>query len=431
MKIYSPKNFFLSSLQISFLMKKLFTLILTALVFTVANAQLLTEDVSFSGLMLSANGWITTGTYTGTALSTTTGPGLTYAGFDGSGVGNAVQLTPSGEDLAKPISAPQTSGSVYLTFMVNVSAVTTTVGGYITGLTSSTPTTYNLRLFVKASGTGLDFGVSRSSGTPAVYTGNVYNLNQTYLVTCKYTFGTATAFDDMASIYVHPATPTLVEPAVMSATFSGGSAGADAVNINAIFARQGTAADAITAVVDGFRVATTWILTIPVEMTTFTAKKVGSANKLAWQTATEINNYYFDVERSNDGATFQNIGKVKGVGNTNTLSNYDFMDENPLAGTNYYRLQQVDVNGKTTTSKTVAVNSNGKGSVKVFPTLATDKLSVLTTSEKEEAFEIVNLAGQIVAQGRLTSSADVQISQLAKGNYVLKIAGDAVKFTKQ
>jgi Secretion system C-terminal sorting domain len=172
-------------------------------------------------------------------------------------------------------------------------------------------------------------------------------------------------------------------------------------------------------------------MTIPVELVNFTAKKSGNANKLAWQTASELNNNYFDVQRSTGGATFQNIGQVKGAGNSIALNNYEFMDETPTVGTNYYRLQQVDVNGKTTTSKTVAVNTGGKGSVNVFSTLATDKLNVLTTSEKEERFDIVNLVGQTVLSGRFTNATDINISQLAKGTYILHIAGEAVKFTKQ
>jgi Lamin Tail Domain/Secretion system C-terminal sorting domain len=184
--------------------------------------------------------------------------------------------------------------------------------------------------------------------------------------------------------------------------------------------------DVVTAVA----VACT-IIVVPVELVSITAKQKGNRNAVAWQTASELNNNYFDIQRSTDGATFQNIGQVKGAGNSVALNNYEFMDETPIIGTNYYRLQQVDVNGKTTTSKTVAVNATGKGSVKVFPTLATDKLNVLTTSEKEESFEIVNFVGQVVLKGRFNNSTDVNISQLAKGNYIMHIAGETVKFSKQ
>jgi hypothetical protein len=171
--------------------------------------------------------------------------------------------------------------------------------------------------------------------------------------------------------------------------------------------------------------------TIPVELVSFTGKLNGKTTLLKWQTATELNNMGFNIQRSNDGSTFQNIGHVKGKDNSVALNSYDFMDETPSVGTNYYRLEQVDLNGKTTTSKTVAVNAGGKGSLKVFPTLATDKLSILTTSDKEEAYQIVNVMGQTVLTGRLVNSTDIAISQLVKGTYFLKVAGETVKFSKQ
>ncbi len=180
--------------------------------------------------------------------------------------------------------------------------------------------------------------------------------------------------------------------------------------------------------IDDFQIS---MVAIPVEMVSFSAKKAGNANKLAWQTATELNNQHFDVQRSTDGTTFQTIGQVKGAGTSANVNNYEYVDETPSVGTNYYRLQQVDYNGKTTMSKTVAVNTTGKGSAKVFPTLATDKINVLTTSDKEETFTITNLVGQTVLTGRMVNSLDINISQLAKGNYILQVAGDAVKFSKQ
>ncbi|NJN35007.1 MAG: T9SS C-terminal target domain-containing protein, partial [Saprospiraceae bacterium] len=62
-------------------------------------------------------------------------------------------------------------------------------------------------------------------------------------------------------------------------------------------------------------------------------------------TASERNGSHFDVQRSKDGKTFTTIGQVKAVGNSLTLQRYEFSDENPLSGTNYYRLNAVDLDG--------------------------------------------------------------------------------------
>jgi hypothetical protein len=227
-------------------MKKLFTIILAALAFSSANAQLLTEDFNFTGPVVNVNNWIGTAATpvppAAALIPILTTSGLTTTGFDGSAIGSAASLGASGEDLTKALPATVSSGKLYMTFMVNVSATTTT-GDYITGYTSGGPTyftNYNLRIYVKAVAGGIDFGVSRGSvttapATAAAFTGNVYSLNQTYLITCKYEWLAGTA-DDACSIYIHPTTPNLVEPAAMSAT-NVGSTGVLDGTISAIFIR--------------------------------------------------------------------------------------------------------------------------------------------------------------------------------------------------
>ena len=418
-------------------MKKLTTLILTLAAVQMSFAQLLVEDFNFTGAVISVNGWNPTASPTATpAISTTTG--LTYAGFDGNGIGNAVSLAPSGEDLTKNLSAAQTSGTIYMTFMVNVSATTSANGGYITGLTSGTTaflTNYNLRVFVKASGAGFDFGVSRTNGTPVAFTGNTYNFNQTYLVTCKYVIGTSAAFDDVASLYVHPATPALTEPATMSATFTG-TTGADVISagIAAIFIRQGATAESVTAVVDGFRVSNTWIQTIPVELVKFAAQKDKSAAKLTWTTATELNNAFYAIERSTDGKDFDKIGEVSGYGNSQQMRNYTFMDEKPSGSVNYYRLRQVDFNGKETVSKTVSVNFDKNASIKVYPAIATDKINVEINSDGAADLTIVNLAGQVVKTQKVENTEGVlpiNISDLPNGSYIIRMVSKTGEMTKR
>ena len=117
---------------------------------------------------------------------------------------------------------------------------------------------------------------------------------------------------------------------------------------------------------------------LPVELTTFTAASSSSAIgspivELKWNTATEVNNYGFDVERSavsfqqsaNAAADsrklnaegWEKIGFVKGSGNSNSPKNYSFIDDNPPSGTVEYRLKQIDNNGNFKYSQIVTVNS--------------------------------------------------------------------------
>ncbi|GBD90809.1 hypothetical protein BMS3Abin04_01528 [bacterium BMS3Abin04] len=103
---------------------------------------------------------------------------------------------------------------------------------------------------------------------------------------------------------------------------------------------------------------------LPVELTGFNAKLVaGNSAKLDWQTATEVNNYGFEVERSNvknqtsNEMEWEKIGFVEGAGNSNSPKIYSFVDNNLLGGSRFaYRLKQIDVDGSYTYSGEVEIN---------------------------------------------------------------------------
>jgi hypothetical protein len=95
---------------------------------------------------------------------------------------------------------------------------------------------------------------------------------------------------------------------------------------------------------------------LPVNLTGFNGKKSGVNVILNWATLSEQNNSYFDILRSGNGKDFYSIGKVTGNGNSNSKINYSFTDKSPEFGANYYHLNQVDFDGKSTTSETIAVN---------------------------------------------------------------------------
>ncbi len=85
---------------------------------------------------------------------------------------------------------------------------------------------------------------------------------------------------------------------------------------------------------------------LPVELTDFTSKMDNDKVILKWNTATEINNYGFDVERSNNLSGWVEVGFVKGNGNSNSPKQYSFVDDNPVGGADLdYRLKQLDNDG--------------------------------------------------------------------------------------
>jgi hypothetical protein len=103
---------------------------------------------------------------------------------------------------------------------------------------------------------------------------------------------------------------------------------------------------------------------MPVELSSFSAAAIGSTVKLSWNTATEINNYGFEIERMSNvkGQTsdgWEKMGFVNGNGNSNSTKSYSYEDKNVTPGKYSYRLKQIDSDGQFEYSKTIEVDMNG------------------------------------------------------------------------
>lgn len=174
--------------------------------------------------------------------------------------------------------------------------------------------------------------------------------------------------------------------------------------------------------IDDFSISMT---AIPVELVDFKAQKGNSKVNLEWQTATELNNAYYEIERSSEGKTFEKIGEISGYGNSNVTRTYSFIDEKPNTDVNYYRLRQVDFDGKATVSKTVSVNFGKNTTVKVYPNIAKDQINVELNSENGTSdLFVVNQLGQVVKSQKLQNTEGVRtlnISDLPNGFYFINI----------
>jgi hypothetical protein len=98
---------------------------------------------------------------------------------------------------------------------------------------------------------------------------------------------------------------------------------------------------------------------LPVELTSFSAAAIGLMVNLNWDTATETNNFGFEVERSSIKNEWEKIGFVNGSGNSNSPKNYSFVDSKVSTGKYSYRLKQLDNDGQFEYSNTVEVDLNG------------------------------------------------------------------------
>ncbi|MFM2135526.1 MAG: hypothetical protein RL021_926, partial [Bacteroidota bacterium] len=100
--------------------------------------------------------------------------------------------------------------------------------------------------------------------------------------------------------------------------------------------------------------------TLPVGLVDFQGQNIDEGILLKWTTATEINNDHFIVDRSKDGSEWNYLGRQNGTGNSSSLNAYLLKDREPQKGINYYRLTQVDYDGRSETLRTISVRFNGK-----------------------------------------------------------------------
>lgn len=174
----------------------------------------------------------------------------------------------------------------------------------------------------------------------------------------------------------------------------------------------------------GNAAASAFSTALSMEWLDFTATQKDESILLNWQTANEKDNAYFIVQKSLDGIYFEKMGRVEAK-NNESVQNYNFMDDAPVAGYNYYRLQQVGIDGKSSNSKIALLyfEKSDVSEVQVFPNPLSDILN--WTSDDNTSFlqgELWDVNGILVKtfnpiDGRLN------IANLPMGTYFLKLIG--------
>jgi hypothetical protein len=178
-----------------------------------------------------------------------------------------------------------------------------------------------------------------------------------------------------------------------------------------------------TMQVDHIRITIYSHSTLPIELLDFSAKAEQTYVDLNWVTATEVNNDYFLVQRSLDGISFENISQVPGAGNSNSTRFYNLKDYNPVNGTMYYRLKQVDFNGEFDYSPIRTVNFQNNQLV-VFPNPTLDgNITIYNGSIGINEVAVYSSDLRLVKKCTLNKNQNpiVNIEDCADGTYFLLV----------
>ena len=168
---------------------------------------------------------------------------------------------------------------------------------------------------------------------------------------------------------------------------------------------------------------------LPITLISFSANNNGTGVSLSWSTGSEINNDYFIVQKSVDGANFETLEQVAGAGNSSHVNNYAIVDNGSVTTVTYYRLKQVDFDGTATHSYPVAIESAqaAGAELSVFPNPASGSVNLsFTNADKGSLLNvtITDISGKVVyANTSVTSSErtynNFDASSLASGMYVV------------
>jgi hypothetical protein len=173
---------------------------------------------------------------------------------------------------------------------------------------------------------------------------------------------------------------------------------------------------------------------VPVTLLSFTAALHNHEVLLNWQTTAEYNNRYFDVERSNDGVRFIAIGRVAGNSTTSLPHSYSLTDPHPVTGMNYYRLKQVDFDGRSIYSRIAPIQITGNDAVTAYYTAAANRIQILF-GKKQAAAEIKLYAanGQLIksAVAENASNYALPLPALPKGVYMLQVGNEGLHYSQK
>lgn len=162
-------------------------------------------------------------------------------------------------------------------------------------------------------------------------------------------------------------------------------------------------------------------IVLPVEGLNLKMEEVNGENHLLWKTFSEINTDYFEVERKNNTASFEVIGRVESAGNSNVTNDYSFTDKESKSGILYYRIRQVDLDGNYQYSNSVrSLTEENSMIVKPNPTSGIFTVEIF---KDESEITLVNILGETIDVRTNINKGMVEfdLSNYENGVYFLNI----------
>lgn len=167
---------------------------------------------------------------------------------------------------------------------------------------------------------------------------------------------------------------------------------------------------------------------LPIRLITFNATCTGNNIVLNWATATETNNHYFTIERSDDGYSWIEMGTINGAGTTSGPHYYTWTDADPLPGISYYQLKQTDYDGQSSYAGVIASSCNGTGVLNLYPNPGQGNIycRIRSNNAQTVSFKIIDELGRNIVSyadnvAKGVTDEPLPTAKLQAGVYLLVI----------
>lgn len=354
-----------------------------------------------------------------------------------------------GTTWATPVTGNTTFNSLYSGSFVELTGTPKSAGG--AGLTATNVAGYDFKLLASSGAVDCGIGIETFTGQTALvygYTNNgatdltafeitsndgkIFDLQSVDITIDGLSAGTARNVRLVGYYQGSPVTGALLVQMITQAS-SGG-----------LLLTFNTSANSAFTGIDKFRIETNGsytisgaigvdninatnfrsLSTLPVSLIGFDAAHLqNNAVQLTWRTAEEMTNNYFAIERSTDGNTYTSIGRVEGKGSYSGLTDYRFTDNAPVTGLNYYRLSQVDVDGKIRYLNIRKISIRANKSMEVYPNPVTGNDFFIDMGQNfsgRSTYTIIDAMGKVIHNGNITQRVmHIEVPHFTPGMYVV------------
>lgn len=177
---------------------------------------------------------------------------------------------------------------------------------------------------------------------------------------------------------------------------------------------------------------------LPIELLSFNAELNNEKTvDLTWSTATEKNNDYYEIEKSLNGEEWEFVDMVKGAGNSSSKKKYTALDEHPYNQMSYYRLKQVDFNGKCTHSPVISIDLENQIllSLDIYPNPTKGELTIQGYSDDIQNFEVYDVLGSkqdisAILRSINNNKVVLDLTFWKSGVYIFRSKNEIRKFIK-